>query len=76
MPSSPTLCPRVLDVISDFVDGELDSNAVAEVEQHLERCLACASRVRFELELKRRLSGLRDRQISLPLQRRIRELLR
>lgn len=36
-------CWRVLDRLSDYLDGELDPETTAEVRRHLQECLSCGS---------------------------------
>ncbi len=49
-------CAEVLELLSEFVDGELDSPVREKVEEHLRGCEACS---RFGSDFKALLSVLR-----------------
>ena len=52
---SCTSCERVLPILRDYVDRELDVARAETVERHLASCPSCAARVQAELELKQAL---------------------
>ena len=70
-------CKEVFEKLDDFVDRELDPEEIGCVEEHLEKCAACAREYEFEAEL---LSEIRAklRRIDVPqgLAKRISRLLR
>lgn len=68
-------CEEALRRLAEYLDAELDGNARHELEQHLERCRSCFSRVEFEKRLKACTADLRHEPVSPDLERRIRQLL-
>jgi anti-sigma factor (TIGR02949 family) len=58
-------CDEVLARLDDYLDRNLSPDEVREVDQHLDKCLACLLKCRFEQSL---LAGLRSRlrRIDLP----------
>ena len=44
-------CTDCVDRLADFVDRELTTEDLAQVEAHLNRCVACAREFRFEGEV-------------------------
>jgi anti-sigma factor RsiW len=61
-------CTRVLALLSDYVDNDLDTEARLEVEQHLHECRACltfADDLRRNIELCRGYEpGVRPRPLT------------
>jgi anti-sigma factor (TIGR02949 family) len=68
-------CEEALHRLFDFLDAELDRQTQREMEQHLERCRSCFSRVEFEKRLKVRTMELRAEPVSPELETRIRRVL-
>jgi anti-sigma factor RsiW len=67
-------CARVLAVLSDYLDGELDAGLAGQVEGHLRGCEGCA---RFGGELRATIQALRDHLSGeVPLPAAARERLR
>jgi anti-sigma factor (TIGR02949 family) len=58
-------CEAILLRLDDYIDRELSPSEVHMVEQHIEECLRCASRYRFEISLIREVR-YRLRRIRLP----------
>lgn len=58
-------CAEVLDRLDDYLDRNLATEEVRRVYQHLDECLSCVRKYRFEQSL---LEGIRSRlrRISLP----------
>ena len=58
-------CDEVLSRLDDYLDRNLSSEEVRLVDQHLDECLRCLQKYRFERSL---LDGIRSRlrRISLP----------
>ena len=57
MSGSLAICQQVLARLSDYLDGDLDTEAMAEVERHLQGCLPClafADALQRTIELCRR----------------------
>ena len=61
--------------LAEYLDAELHGNSRVELEQHLERCRSCFSRVEFEKRLKASTAELRRESVSPDLERRIRSLV-
>ncbi len=68
-------CKEVLDQLFDYLDSEVNSSTNSEIEQHLERCHDCFSRVAFERRLRERIAGSGHQQAPEKLRRRISELI-
>jgi len=58
-------CEAILRLLDDYIDRELSPGDMHTVEQHIEECLRCAGRFRFEASL---IQDVRSRlqRISLP----------
>ena len=56
-------CEAILGRLDDYIDRELSPSDLLMVEQHIEECLRCAGRYRYEIslirEVRRRLRGIR-----------------
>lgn len=68
-------CDSALQLLAAYLDGELLELDQEGVRQHLEHCHSCYSRAEFERKLKARLAELRQSEISIGLEQRIRSLL-
>jgi anti-sigma factor (TIGR02949 family) len=69
-------CEQALELLLEFIDGELPEARRASVEQHLQTCRSCFSRMEFESRLKRRLSSLAPAEAPAGLRDRIRDLIK
>jgi anti-sigma factor (TIGR02949 family) len=58
-------CEAILRRLDDYIDRELSPSDMRMVERHIEECLRCAGRYRFEIGLIRELRT-RLRRICLP----------
>jgi anti-sigma factor RsiW len=58
-------CEAILRKLDDYIDRELSPDDSRMVERHINECLRCAGRYRFEIELVHELRT-RLRRISLP----------
>jgi anti-sigma factor (TIGR02949 family) len=58
-------CEAILRRLDDYIDRELSPSDMQMVEQHIEDCLRCAGRYRFEISLIREVRS-RLRRICLP----------
>jgi anti-sigma factor RsiW len=69
-------CEAILRRLDDYIDRELSPEDERVVERHIEECLRCAGRYRFEIGLIHEIR-VRLRRISLPgdLMTRIRRRL-
>ncbi|MEU8277266.1 mycothiol system anti-sigma-R factor [Microbispora bryophytorum] len=48
-----TPCSEVLDRVYTYLDGELDSNRIAEIRKHLDECSPCLEEYGLEEVVKR-----------------------
>ena len=58
-------CEAILLRLDDYIDRELSPGDLRMVEQHIEDCLRCADRYRFEISLIQEIRS-RLRRIRLP----------
>ena len=58
-------CEAILRLLDDYIDRELSVADMHMVEQHIENCLRCAGRYRFEASLIQEVRS-RLRRIRLP----------
>ena len=58
-------CEAILRLLDDYIDRELSAADTHMVERHIEDCLRCAGRYRFEASLIQEVRS-RLRRISLP----------
>jgi anti-sigma factor (TIGR02949 family) len=73
----PIDCEEAIRRLAIYLDQELDAEAAAEVEAHLERCRSCFSRAEFERRLRERLRReLGDVPVNPEFQERVRDLIR
>jgi len=68
-------CEEALRRLMEYLDAELQGDSRREMEQHLERCRSCFSRVEFEKRLKAHTADLRREPVPPELERRIRALV-
>jgi anti-sigma factor (TIGR02949 family) len=68
-------CEEALRRLFEYLDAELLGESQREMEQHLERCRSCFSRVEFEKQLKAYTAELRSEPVSPELELRIRKVL-
>ena len=68
-------CEEALRRLAEYLDAELLGESSREMEQHLERCRSCFSRVEFEKRLKSCTAELRREAVPPDLDRRIRALV-
>lgn len=58
-------CEAILGRLDDYIDRELSPEDMRMVERHIEACLRCADRYRFEISLIQEIRS-RLRRIRLP----------
>ena len=58
-------CEAILRQLDDYIDRELSPGDMHMVERHIEDCLRCADRYRFEISLVQEIRS-RLRRIRLP----------
>jgi anti-sigma factor (TIGR02949 family) len=68
-------CEEALRRLVEYLDAELRGERQREMEEHLERCRSCFSRVEFETRLKASTAGLRHEPVPAELEGRIRHIL-
>lgn len=58
--SAPALdCTAVVRALWDYLDGRVEADRRALIEEHLRQCESCRSHAEFEARLVKELSGLR-----------------
>jgi anti-sigma factor (TIGR02949 family) len=72
----PIDCERALQRIFQFIDHELDGDERQAMQQHLDTCRSCFSRVEFEHRLKAKLRPLRQAEADAKARARIEALLK
>ena len=68
-------CEEALRRLFEYLDAELHGDEQREMQQHLERCRSCFSRLEFEKRLKGRTAQLGREPLSRDLEQRIHRLL-
>ena len=68
-------CEEALRRLFEYLDAELQGEPQHEIEQHLERCRSCFSRVEFEKRLKAYTADLGREPVPSELEVRIRKVL-
>ena len=68
-------CEEALRRLFEYLDAELHGEPQREMQQHLERCRSCFSRVEFEKRLKAYTAELGHEPVPTDVARRIRTLL-
>jgi mycothiol system anti-sigma-R factor len=68
-------CEEALRRLFDYLDAELHGEPEREMQQHLERCRTCFSRLEFEKRLKAHVGELCSESVPKELQERIRNVL-
>lgn len=68
-------CEEALRRLFEYVDAELADEHRREMDDHLERCRSCFSRVEFERRLKSHLAALGAVDVPPKFERRIRLLI-
>ncbi len=68
-------CEEVIEHLFAYLDGELDPEKRAHIDEHLEECRSCCSRADFERALKHKLARSAEQEPPETLKRRVRQLL-
>jgi anti-sigma factor (TIGR02949 family) len=68
-------CEEALRRLFEYLDAELHGESQREMEQHLERCRNCFSRVEFEKRLKAHIAEVGREPVPPELEQRIRRVL-
>lgn len=68
-------CEEAIRLLAEYLDGELEDERRADMEQHLDMCRSCYSRREFEKGLKDRVSGLGAEAVRPDFDARIRSLV-
>jgi len=69
-------CEKALRHLFEYIDRELDRDLQAQLEQHLEHCRSCFSRLEFEQTLKQHIHGSSTAHAPDSLRDRVGDLLR
>lgn len=67
-------CLEAIDNLQAYLDGELDSEEVEKLENHLDHCRSCFSRKEFETAVTKRIKKTKD-QVPDELKSRLRALI-
>ena len=68
-------CEEALRRLFDYLDAELAGVPQREMDEHLQRCRSCFSRLEFEKRLKAHTAELGHEPVTEDLEQRIRALL-
>jgi mycothiol system anti-sigma-R factor len=73
--TGPIDCEEALHRLFEYVDTELSAESRREMEQHLERCRTCYSRLEFEKRMKTHIADLGGEAVPPAFEQRIRKAL-
>ena len=68
-------CLETIRQLHQYLDGELDQEACAGLEEHMAHCRSCCSRAEFETALSKRILETGKGQAPDQLKKRIRKLM-
>ena len=68
-------CEEALRRLFDYMDAELAGEQRHEMENHLEQCMSCYSRIEFERRLKSHLAELGRADVPPALVQRVRSII-
>lgn len=68
-------CEDVIRHLLEYLDRELDADAMGAMNRHLDECRGCFSRAEFERKLKASLRAAGSRRASERLRSRIKGLI-
>ena len=68
-------CPRIVTLLSDYLDGRLPSDVRAELEQHLSGCAECTAFVGTFRSTVSLLQSLEEKDLPEELRLRLRAFL-
>jgi anti-sigma factor (TIGR02949 family) len=72
----PIDCEQALQHIFELIDHELEGEGRDAMQQHLDTCKSCFSRVEFERRLKAKFKTLREAETNARARERIEKLLK
>lgn len=75
MTQRPISCQEVIERLFEYLDNELDGDASAVIDRHLQHCRDCFSRAEFEKRLRARIAEASRAKASDRLRRRIEGLI-
>lgn len=75
MTKPPISCEEVLEHLVAYLDREIDADAAAAIEQHLQDCRACFSRAEFERKFKAKVHAAGAAAVPARLQARIKRIV-
>lgn len=68
-------CEQVIQNIWDYLDREMCSTDVSEIEKHLDLCRGCYSRIEFEKILREKMKNSTEHCCPEKLKQRIKDLI-
>jgi anti-sigma factor RsiW len=68
-------CPRIVDLLSDYLDGRLPAEVKADLERHLSGCSECTTFVGTFRSTLSLLQSLRDEDLPEELRVRLKAFL-
>ena len=68
-------CPRIVSLLSDYLDGRLPSDVRADLEQHLSGCAECTAFVGTFRSTVSMLQSLSEQELPEELRLRLRAFL-
>ena len=71
----PTDCPRLVSLLSDYIDGRLPADVRSDLEQHLSGCSECTSFVGTFRSTVALLQSLREEDLPEELRLRLKAFL-
>jgi RNA polymerase sigma-70 factor (ECF subfamily) len=71
----PPACPRIVSLLSDYLDGRLPSDVCVELEQHLSGCPECTAFVGTFRSTVSLLQSLEEKDLPEELRLRLRAFL-
>lgn len=76
MSNKPIDCEQALKQVFAYIDHELDEHDHEAMQEHLDTCRACFSRVEFEQRLKHKVGELRDKEASPDIRDKIKSMIK
>ena len=68
-------CDEAISELYRFLDGELDAESIAHVENHLRKCSPCLEAYDFEAELRQMIAAKSAQEMPAELRRQIIDVL-
>ena len=68
-------CDEAISELYRYLDGELDAESIAHVENHLRKCSPCLEAYDFEAELRQMIAAKSAQEMPAELRRQIIDVL-